>query len=58
MASESKQNIEMAEAMDVDRTIVNRGRRRFAEKRLPGIEKDVDVARECRGTGVRNSSDS
>jgi transposase len=41
MASEGRQNIEIAEALDVDRTVVNRWRRRFAEKRLPGIEKDA-----------------
>jgi transposase len=41
MASEGRQNIEIAEALDVDRTVVNRWRRRFAEKRLAGIEKDA-----------------
>ena len=41
LASEGRQNIEIAKTLGVDRTIVNRWRRRFAEKRLAGIEKDA-----------------
>jgi transposase len=40
-AAEGKQNIEIAEELGIDRTIVNRWRRRFAEKGLAGIEKDA-----------------
>lgn len=41
MAAAGKKNIEIAKALGVDRTIVNRWRRRFAEKGLAGIAKDA-----------------
>jgi transposase len=41
LAAEGRQNVEIAEALGVDRTIVNRWRRRFAEQGLAGIEKDA-----------------
>lgn len=41
LAAAGKQNIEIAEELGIDRTIVNRWRRRFADKGLAGIEKDA-----------------
>ena len=41
LAAEGKQNIEIAAAMGVERTVVGRWRRRFAAKGLPGLEKDA-----------------
>ncbi len=41
LAAECKQNIEIAEELGIDRTIVNRWRLRFAEAGLAGIEKDA-----------------
>jgi transposase len=41
LAAEGKENIAIAAALGIDRTIVNRWRRRFAEKGLAGIEKDA-----------------
>jgi transposase len=41
LAAEGKQNIEIAEELEVDRTIVNRWRLRFARGGLAGIEKDA-----------------
>jgi transposase len=40
-AAQGKQNIEIAEELGIDRTIVNRWRQRFAEQGLAGIEKDA-----------------
>ena len=41
LAAEGKQNIAIADELGIDRTIVNRWRRRFAEQGLAGIEKDA-----------------
>jgi transposase len=41
LAAEGKQNIEIAGELDIDRTIVNRWRSRFAQAGLAGIEKDA-----------------
>jgi transposase len=41
LAAEGRQNIGIAAELGIDRTIVNRWRRRFAEKGLAGIEKDA-----------------
>lgn len=41
LAAEGKQNIEIAEKLNIDRTIVNRWRSRFAQAGLAGIEKDA-----------------
>jgi len=41
LAAEGKQNIEIAEELEVDRTIVNRWRARFTQAGLAGIEKDA-----------------
>jgi len=41
LAAEGKENIAIAAALGIDRTIVNRWRRRFVEKGLAGIEKDA-----------------
>ncbi len=41
LAAEGRENIAIAEELEIDRTIVNRWRRRFAEKGLAGIEKDA-----------------
>lgn len=41
LASEGKENREIAAELGVDRTIVGRWRRRFAEQGLEGIEKDA-----------------
>lgn len=41
LAAEGKQNIEIAAALGVERTIVGRWRRRFVAKGLPGLEKDA-----------------
>src|SRR5512140_3733549 len=41
LAAEGQENIAIASELGLDRTIVNRWRRRFAEKGLAGIEKDA-----------------
>ena len=41
LAAKGKANIDIAAELSVERTIVGRWRRRFAEKGLPGIEKDA-----------------
>jgi transposase len=41
LAAEGKRNIEIAERLGMDRTIVNRWRLRFAKAGLAGIEKDA-----------------
>lgn len=41
LAAEGKQNIEIAEELEIDRTIVNRWRLRFVQAGLAGIEKDA-----------------
>ena len=41
LAVEGKQNIAIADEPGIDRTIVNRWRRRFAEQGLAGIGKDA-----------------
>jgi transposase len=41
LAAEGKRNIEIAAELELDRTIVNRWRRRFAQEGLAGIEKDA-----------------
>jgi len=41
LAAEGKQNIEIAEQLGVERTIVGRWRRRFVAQGLPGLEKDA-----------------
>lgn len=41
LAAEGKQNIEIATALGVERTVVGRWRRRFVAKGLPGLEKDA-----------------
>ena len=41
LAAEGKQNIEIAAALGVERTIVGRWRRRFVAKGLPGLEKNA-----------------
>lgn len=41
LAAEGKQNIEIAEATGIERTVVGRWRRRFVEQRLGGLEKDA-----------------
>ena len=41
LAAEGKQNLEIADELAVERTIVARWRRRFAEQGLAGIEKDA-----------------
>lgn len=41
LAAEGKQNIEIADELEIERTIVGRWRRRFVEKGLAGIEKDA-----------------
>lgn len=41
LASEGKENREIAEELDIERTIVGRWRRRFVAEGLPGIEKDA-----------------
>jgi transposase len=41
LAAQGKENLEIAEELGVERTIVGRWRRRFAEKGLAGIEKDA-----------------
>jgi transposase len=41
LAAEGKQSIAIAAELGIDRTIVNRWRRRFAEKGLAGIQKDA-----------------
>ena len=41
MAAEGKENIEIADALEVERTIVGRWRNRFVEQGLAGIEKDA-----------------
>jgi transposase len=41
LAAEGKQNIEIAEELGLDRTIVNRWRLRFSQAGLAGIEKDA-----------------
>jgi len=40
-AAEGKQNIEIAEELGIERTIVGRWRNRFVEKGLAGLEKDA-----------------
>ena len=40
-AAEGKQNIEIAEQLGIDRTIVGRWRRRFVAQGLTGLEKDA-----------------
>ncbi|MCH8251884.1 MAG: helix-turn-helix domain-containing protein [Planctomycetes bacterium] len=41
MAAEGKQNIEIAEQLGIERTIVGRWRRRFVTRGLSGLEKDA-----------------
>jgi transposase len=41
LAAEGKQNIEIAEALSIERTIVGRWRQRFVAKGLAGLEKDA-----------------
>ncbi|MCX6601841.1 MAG: IS630 family transposase, partial [bacterium] len=41
LAAEGKENIEIADELQVDRTIVGRWRRRFVDLGLAGIEKDA-----------------
>ena len=41
LAVEGKQNIEIADELGVERTIVGRWRKRFVEHGLAGIEKDA-----------------
>ena len=41
MAAEGQQNKTIAEFLGMDRRQVSRWRRRFVEKRLAGIEKDL-----------------
>ena len=41
LAAEGRENLEIAEELDVERTIVGRWRRRFAAKGSAGIEKDA-----------------
>lgn len=41
LAAEGKQNIEIATALGVERTVVGRWRQRFVAKSLPGLEKDA-----------------
>jgi transposase-like protein len=41
LAAEGEENIAIAAELGIDRTIVNRWRRRFAEKELAGIQKDA-----------------
>jgi transposase len=41
LAAEGKENIEITAELGVERTVVGRWRRRFAEVGLPGIEKDA-----------------
>ncbi|HEX9785855.1 MAG TPA: IS630 family transposase [Opitutaceae bacterium] len=41
LAAEGKENLEIAEELQVERTIVGRWRRRFVSKGLAGIEKDA-----------------
>jgi transposase len=41
LAAEGKENIEIAEELQVERTIVGRWRRRFVDQGLAGIEKDA-----------------
>jgi len=41
LAAQGTENIEIAEELGVERTIVGRWRRRFVEKGLAGIEKDA-----------------
>ena len=40
-AADNEQNQDIAEELGLDRTVVNRWRRRFAEKGLAGIAKDA-----------------
>ena len=41
LAAEGKQNIEIAEQLGIERTIVGRWRRRFVARGLAGLEKDA-----------------
>lgn len=41
LAAEGKENLEIADELEIERTIVGRWRRRFVAKGLPGIEKDA-----------------
>ena len=41
LAAEGKTNNEISAALGIERTIVGRWRKRFAERGLPGIEKDL-----------------
>jgi transposase len=41
LAAEGKDNLDIAAELDIERTIVGRWRRRFAEQGLAGIEKDA-----------------
>ena len=41
LAAEGKQNIQIAEQFGIERTVVGRWRRRFAEQGLAGLEKDT-----------------
>jgi transposase len=41
LAAEGKENMEIADQLEVERTIVGRWRKRFVEKGLAGIEKDA-----------------
>ena len=52
LASEGKENIEIADELEVERTIVGRWRKRFVERGLAGIERDSP--RRGRKPTVRN----
>src|SRR5438552_9313177 len=41
MAAEGKENIEIADELEVERTIVGRWRKRFVQQGLAGIQKDA-----------------
>jgi transposase len=41
LAAEGKENVEIADELEIERTIVGRWRRRFVAKGLAGIEKDA-----------------
>jgi len=41
LATEGKQNLEIAQATGIERTVVGRWRRRFVKQRLAGLEKDA-----------------